>query len=241
MSNSPEKHTSSEISEAAVLDKWIQRIVTYSGIPAMLLFLILDRTYLAIACSLWIAFSIGNTFLKTQRKNYQPIELGVKELDSPPYYSDSRNREITGPNASEVPRKDSDLVPGGLESNEQTPAFLGNEISSEIVINAKLEETIDEDISEIVEEVKMSTGNRDYGKILVRRFLNLNEYDRDQVITSLGIDAPPLNFTEESDSNREIFQRVVDRNLLEPFWAAVEKKHGDNMFTENPFTSEEKI
>ncbi len=241
MSNSIEKQDPKEISESEVIDKWVQRGLAYLiGVPSLILSIIYDRTYLTISCVLLLTGIIGYKIIK-KLKDDPLVVLELETSDNSILYSipESEASEISM--ISDTISKKHEITSNDFEVSEELFTKSVEETSSEIATIPEEKETIIEKISNIVEEAKMSNGKQDYGKILVRRFLNLNEYDRDQVLKNLELNIPPLIFTEENALNREIFQRVVDRELLECFWAEVEKKHGDNMFTENPYKSEEKI
>lgn len=85
------------------------------------------------------------------------------------------------------------------------------------------------------EENKMSSSGVEYGKILVRRFLNLDEFKRDKIINELKLNVPPFSDLQNTEIFREIFLRAKKRELLKILWEKVEEEHADNMFDINPF------
>ena len=77
---------------------------------------------------------------------------------------------------------------------------------------------------------------RDYGKILVRRFLSLDVYERQKIIRGLELDSPADGTSSDTDSYKTIFVRAKERHQLEHFWREVESVHNDGLFQNNPFT-----
>ncbi len=67
-----------ETTEAVYADKWLQRILTYLGLPSGILSLLFNQTYLAIICFLWLAVAIGYAFVKkTRKEKHQVIGLEI--------------------------------------------------------------------------------------------------------------------------------------------------------------------
>jgi hypothetical protein len=69
-----------ETPELAYADKWLQRVLTYLGLPAGVLFVILNQTYLAIACFIWLALAVGYAIIKQLRKT-SPQTLALNTLE----------------------------------------------------------------------------------------------------------------------------------------------------------------
>ncbi len=64
--------------EIAYGDKWFQRILTYAGLPAGILFLIFNLNYLALICFLWLVSAGGYVFIKWSRRQV-PIDLNLTQ------------------------------------------------------------------------------------------------------------------------------------------------------------------
>jgi hypothetical protein len=74
--------------------------------------------------------------------------------------------------------------------------------------------------------------------ILVRGFLNLNEYRRNLVIKKLGLDEPPFEVKVE-DIPKEVAIRVRDRKQQADFWDAVELQYEYEFLGPNPYRKSE--
>ncbi len=69
-------------SELSYGDKWLQRILTYAGLPAGILFLIVNQTYLAVTCFIWLMAALGYAIFKHLRKTPNPINLGLNTIQN---------------------------------------------------------------------------------------------------------------------------------------------------------------
>lgn len=76
MTSDLQQRTPEENSELALTEKWLQRILTWASLPALVLTVILNRTYLALVCGIWLAAAIGYLFIKKTREE-KPLELGI--------------------------------------------------------------------------------------------------------------------------------------------------------------------
>jgi calcineurin-like phosphoesterase family protein len=107
--------------------------------------------------------------------------------------------------------------------------------SSPSAISLESEILINETSNIISEETNMSSSGSKYGKILIRRFLSLDEYTRNELIRQFNLNEPIIVSEQPMEFYKEAFIRAKQRKLLECFWQAVESHHGDSIFEDNPF------
>ncbi len=69
--------------ELTIFDVWLQRFITYAGLPTSILFLLTNYTYLALICFAWLATAIGYAFVKNLRKQAN-LELGIVRTKESP-------------------------------------------------------------------------------------------------------------------------------------------------------------
>lgn len=136
-------------------------------------------------------------------------------------------KESTGPSSEPISTADRDRASGELVLSEPlpvTPTLEAAIIQTSQIINAEKTE---------------KSADVNYGQILIRRYLSLNEFQQTDVLHILGLDEPSLAGTPESGRLETIFSRAIERKLLKMFWELVEERHSDGMFNENPFDEEE--
>jgi len=76
---------------------------------------------------------------------------------------------------------------------------------------------------------------RDYAPILVRRFLNLGNYDRRQIINELELASDEERQLGDQQLLKLVFSRAKEQRLLERLWELVESTHDDRLYDTNPF------
>lgn len=121
-----------------------------------------------------------------------------------------------------------------VDESKKTPEIEVADV--EPVMVSELAEKMILETSQMVEEKSINSSDFNYGQILLRRFIGLEEFKRSDIVRKLDLDVPVLAHNSGTEKFREIFERVIERNLFENFWDAVESEHADHLFSTNPFS-----
>lgn len=102
-------------------------------------------------------------------------------------------------------------------------------------VDEHLEISFEESVEVISDESRAMSLSSNYAPVLVRRFLNLGVYERNQIIEELGLDKPPGQGVSEHAFLKLMFSRAKERQLLGALWERVEAAHHDGLYQFNPF------
>jgi hypothetical protein len=70
---------------------------------------------------------------------------------------------------------------------------------------------------------------------LAGRFLSLSYLRRHEVASELGLVQEGDEKLDTMEWNRAIMVRAKDKGLIPRLWDAIEAKHGDGLYPDNPF------
>jgi len=103
-----------------------------------------------------------------------------------------------------------------------------------ISVGAEIESALEASIT-IIEGQEAMVDTRDYAPVLVRRFLNLGNYDRRQIINELELASDEERQLGDQQLLKLVFARAKERELLVRLWERVEATHDDGLYDTNPF------